>query len=85
MNILLGLLGGKDTNGLDEITMDKALRKVPPKELAIATYKRLDKHMDQCASNSKLTLAILLFLALSKLSDLLHLPSGLVTKLLGGS
>lgn len=85
MNILLGLLGGKDPNGLDEITMDKALRKVPPKELAVATYKRLDKHMGQCAFTSKLTLAVLLFLAATKLSEMFHLPHIPLSTILGGS
>lgn len=84
MNLLLGLIGGRDINGLDEITMDKALRKIPSRELSVATYKRLDKHMSQCATTSKLTLAVLLFLAASKLSDIFHLPNFFLHLLTGG-
>lgn len=71
---LFTFLGARDGDGLEDLDLMKKLKKIPPKELAVQTYKRLDKHMRECALTSKLTLAVLLFLASTKLAEIFHLP-----------
>lgn len=82
MNILWGLLSTQQGNGLNEIDVDKNLKKIATKDLTILTFKRLDNHITQCAYTSKLTLGVLVFLAVCKLADMLNVSS-LMLKLMG--
>lgn len=77
LNILLGR--SMINNGLEGLDMEKALRKIPPRELTIMTFKRLDEHMTNCARTSEATLKILRWvgivvfsIAIEKLGEVFH-------------
>ena len=76
----------KQENGLEGFDMQKALRRIPAKDLAIMTFQRLDEHMKNCAENSASTLTVLKYvgwivgaLALEKLNEIFHVVQHLPT------
>lgn len=75
MNVLWSILSSKEGNGLDEINTDKMLKKIATKDLGILTFKRLDSHIRSCAITSKITLIIIVVLALEKSAELLHIKN----------
>lgn len=69
----------KERNGLEGFDMEKALKKIPAKELSILTFKQLKEHVNNCSENSEATLKVLKFvgllvamLALEKLNEIFH-------------
>lgn len=79
----------KERNGLEGFDMEKALKKIPAKELSIMTFKQLKEHVNNCSENSEATLKVLKFvgwivaaLALEKLNEMFHFVQTLPT--LGG-
>lgn len=84
-------LGGaqKNKNALEGLDMDKALRKIPTKDLSILTFKQLREHVDNCSASSETNLKVLKFvgwlvgaLVLEKLNEMFHFVQNLPT--LGG-
>lgn len=76
----------KEKSGLEGFDMERALKKIPTKELSILTFTKLQEHLNTCAENSLATLKVLKFvgwvvgmLALEKLNEiypvLKHLPA----------
>lgn len=84
-------LGGsrKEKSALEGLDMDKALKKIPTKELSILTFKQLREHVDNCSASSEANLKVLklvgwmvAMLALEKLNEMFHFVQKLPT--LGG-
>lgn len=66
-------------NGLEGFDMEKALKKIPAKELAMMTFKQLNDHVATCSQNSERTLKgmkwvgyMVMALALEKLNEMFH-------------
>lgn len=67
-------------NGLEGIELDKALRKVQTRELALMTFKTVNDHIIKCTQSSqrveravKFVALTVLSLALEKLAEIIHI------------
>lgn len=67
-------------SGFDGLDLEKALKKIPTKELAIMTFKQLNDHVTTCNRTSESQLKVLKWvgwavagLALEKLNEMFHL------------
>lgn len=72
--------GQPSPNGLEGFDMEKALKKIPTKELAMMTFKQLNEHMATCSQNSERTLKVMKWvgymvfaLAVEKINEVFHL------------
>ncbi len=81
-----------NTDGLDELALDEALKKMPAKEISVLAYKGLLRHQASCDESQKKLLTfvkgvfvIVGVLALERLGEILHIPylSTLVTHVTG--
>lgn len=86
IKIAFGHSTQKTPPGLEGLDLEKALRKIPTKELAIITFKQMNDHMNVCAKNSEATLKALKFvvyivvgLALEKLNEMFHFVQNMPT------
>lgn len=84
--VLVGSSNNKNDNGLESLDMEKALRRIPTKDLSVMTFQRLDQHMRSCAKNSESTLTVLKYvgwlvfaLAAEKLNEMFHFVTHLPT------
>lgn len=77
-------LFGSDEDGLQSMKEEKTLKKIPVQQLGIMTFQRLDKHIRYCGLMSNLTVGLLAFLALVKISEIFHIPLSLFPILTGG-
>jgi hypothetical protein len=83
MAALWSLLSSNEQNGLAEIDVDKALNRIPAKQLGILTFKRVDAHIKTCALQSRITIFLLILLAAEKMAEIFHVPHFFVSTLLG--
>lgn len=75
-------------NGLDDIALDKALKRMSAKQLALMAYKMTQQHIQSCQDSSDRVYKILKWvggavaaLAVEKMGEVLHVPH--LTNLLG--
>lgn len=84
LKILMGTSQFKTGNALEGFDMEKALKRIPTKDLAIMTFKQMNDHVNICAQNSASTLKAIKFvgwvvfaLALEKVNEIFHFVSHL--------
>jgi hypothetical protein len=75
-------------SGLDDIALDKALKRMSGKQLALMAYKMTQQHIASCQESSDRVYRVLKWvggavaaLALEKMGEVLHVPH--LTNLIG--